>query len=49
VDCGINAQVFDPQKAVDDRFQSIEPLPAGAMLKYRTAARRYMAMTKIEK
>jgi pyruvate formate lyase activating enzyme len=42
-------RVFNPQQADDDRFNSIEPLTAGEMFKYRTAARRYMVMTEIEK
>jgi pyruvate formate lyase activating enzyme len=42
-------RVFDPQEAVEDRFKSTEPLPAGAMFKYRTAARRYMVLAEIDK
>jgi len=41
--------IFDPQHAEDDRFKSIAPLPDSAVFKYRTAARRYMVMTEIEK
>ena len=42
-------RIFNPQRAVDDRFKTIELLPDSAMFKYRTAARRYMVMTEIEK
>jgi glutaredoxin len=42
-------RIFNPQHPDDDRFKSVEPLPASAMFKYRTAARRYMVMTEIEK
>jgi len=42
-------RAFDPQQAIDDRFRTLEPLPASAMFKYRTAARRYMVLTEIEK
>jgi glutaredoxin len=42
-------RIYNPQHAENDRFKSIEPLPVGAMFKYRTAARRYMVMTEIEK
>jgi pyruvate formate lyase activating enzyme len=40
---------FDPQCIADEAFKAIEPLPAGAMFKYRGAARRYMVMTEIAK
>lgn len=33
----------------DERFQNMEPLPSSSTFKYRTAARRYMVMTEIEK
>jgi glutaredoxin len=46
---GFNIAGGDPQNGENDRFKSIAPLPAGAMFKYRTAARRYMMMTEIEK
>jgi pyruvate formate lyase activating enzyme len=42
-------RIFNPQHAEDDRFKAIEPLPDNAVFKYRTAARRYMLMTEIEK
>ncbi len=42
-------RIFNPQHAEDDRFKSIEPLPDSAVFKYRTAARRYMVMTEIER
>jgi len=42
-------RIFDPQHAENDRFKSIAPLPDSALFKYRTAARRYMVMTEIEK
>ena len=42
-------RIFDLQQAADDRFKSIEPLPASAMFKYRTAARRYLVLAEIEK
>ncbi len=41
--------IFNPQHSNDDRFKSVEPLADSAMFKYRTAARRYMVMTEIEK
>jgi pyruvate formate lyase activating enzyme len=40
---------FDPKQTTDDRLKAVEPLPSSAMFKYRTAARRYMVMTEIEK
>ncbi len=42
-------KAFDPQKATDEKLKSIEPLPPGAMFKYRTSARRYMVMAEIQK
>ncbi|NNK55878.1 MAG: hypothetical protein HKP44_01035 [Desulfofustis sp.] len=40
---------FDPKTSGDERFSSLEPLPASAFFKYRSAARRYQVMTEIEK
>jgi pyruvate formate lyase activating enzyme len=40
---------FDPKQTADDRLKSADPLPSSALFKYRTAARRYMVMTEIEK
>lgn len=40
---------FDPKTCDDERFSSLEPLPASAFFKYRTAARRYQVMTEIKK
>ena len=40
---------FDPDRAVDDRLRSAEPLPASAFFKYRTSARQYMVTTQIAK
>ena len=40
---------FDPGKTRDERLKGVEPLPANALFKYRTAARRYMVMTEIAK
>ena len=42
-------RIFSSQQEEDDRFKSIEPLADSALFKYRTAARRYMVMTEIEK
>lgn len=39
----------DVKGETDPRFTSVEPLPDSAFFKYRTAARRYMMMTEIEK
>lgn len=41
--------LFDPATADDPKLRQIEPLAASALFKYRTAARRYMVMTEIEK
>jgi pyruvate formate lyase activating enzyme len=40
---------FDPGTCEDERLKSIEPLTPSEMFKYRTAARRYMVLTEIEK
>ena len=40
---------FDPGVCEDERLKSIEPLSSSEMFKYRTAARRYMVLTEIEK
>ena len=40
---------FDPQSAADEALKSLDALPGSAMFKYRSAARRYMVMTEIEK
>jgi pyruvate formate lyase activating enzyme len=39
----------DPKTASREALKSLEPLPASAMFKYRTAARRYMVMAEIAK
>ena len=39
----------DPQAIPDGRVKSLESLPDTAFFKYRTAARRYLVMTEIEK
>jgi hypothetical protein len=33
----------------DERLEGQDPLPANVLLKYRTAARRYLVMAEIEK
>jgi pyruvate-formate lyase-activating enzyme len=40
---------FDSSVCEDERLKSMEPLSPSEMFKYRTAARRYMVMTEIEK
>ena len=40
---------FDPGTCEDERLKSIEPFSPSEMFKYRTAARRYMVLTEIEK
>jgi pyruvate-formate lyase-activating enzyme/glutaredoxin len=40
---------FNPKNSTDDRFKNIERLASPSLFKYRTAARRYMVMTEIEK
>ncbi len=40
---------FDPSVCEDERLKSMEPLSSSEMFKYRTAARRYMVLTEIEK
>ena len=40
---------FDPECAFNEALKAVDPLPAGAMFKYRSAARRYMVMTEIAK
>ncbi|MGD9188918.1 MAG: hypothetical protein PVI89_11930 [Desulfobacteraceae bacterium] len=42
-------KAFDPKQTAEDQLKSTEPLPSSALFKYRTAARRYMVMTEIEK
>ncbi len=42
-------RLSDLEKIIDDRLKGVEPLEATAMFKYRTAARRFMVMTEIEK
>lgn len=39
----------DPQAIPDERIKSLDPMPDSAMFKYRTAARRCLIMTEIEK
>jgi pyruvate formate lyase activating enzyme len=40
---------FDPQQTDEKRLKTVDSLPASALFKYRTAARRHMVMTEIEK
>lgn len=40
---------FDPAKIGDERLKGQDPLPANALLKYRTAARRHLVLAEIEK
>lgn len=40
-------QAFDPATAADEAMHSVEVLPASAMFKYRTAARRFQVKTEI--
>jgi pyruvate formate lyase activating enzyme len=40
---------FDPTSCTDDRLKQVSPLPASALFKYRTAARRFQVLTEIEK
>ena len=42
-------RAFDPASTMDETLKSVEPLPASAMFKYRTAARRYQVMTEIKR
>jgi len=41
-------RVFDPQTAADDRLHSVEALPPGALVRYRTAARTHQVLTEIQ-
>jgi pyruvate formate lyase activating enzyme len=40
---------FDPTSTNDPKLKDVEPLEASTLFKYRTAARRFMVMTEIEK
>ena len=40
---------FDPQACSDEKLKGIEALPSSEMFKYRTAARRHMVLTEVEK
>ena len=40
---------FEPSRTGDERLKGQEPLPANALLKYRTAARRHLVLAEIEK
>lgn len=40
---------FDPQTCTEERLKGVETLPSSELFKYRTAARRYMVLTEIEK
>ncbi len=42
-------RVCDPESLDNEQLKVVEPLEAAATFKYRTAARRYMVMTEIEK
>ena len=42
-------RTFDHSQAADERLKNIDPLPQTTLFRYRTAARRYMVMTEIEK
>lgn len=39
----------DPSGAEDERLKGLDPVPANALLKYRTAARRHLVKTEVEK
>jgi glutaredoxin len=40
---------FDPQTCADDSFKSVERLPANALFRYRSAARKHQVLTEFEK
>ncbi|RJR50620.1 MAG: hypothetical protein C4576_05460 [Desulfobacteraceae bacterium] len=40
---------FDPQTSSDERLKSVEKLPAEALFKYRSAARKFQVTAEIEK
>jgi hypothetical protein len=40
---------FDPAACADERLRGVEPLPPDALVRYRSAARRYQVFTEIEK
>jgi len=40
---------FDPQTCSDDGFKSLERLPANALFRYRSAARKHQVLTETEK
>jgi hypothetical protein len=40
---------FDPQTCSDDGFKSMERLPANALFRYRSAARKHQVLTESEK
>jgi pyruvate formate lyase activating enzyme len=42
-------RTFDPSGTVDEALKSVEPLPDSVMFKYRSAARRHIVITEIEK
>ena len=42
-------RVFDPETSPDQRFKSMEKLNPNALLRYRSAARKYEVLTEVEK
>ncbi len=42
-------RMFNPDNSSDERMKSINKLPQSAMFKYRTAARKYLNRTELEK
>jgi len=42
-------RLFDPETSWDQRFKSVEKLNPGALLRYRSAARKHQVLTEIER
>jgi pyruvate-formate lyase-activating enzyme len=42
-------RIFDPATSPDQRFNSVEKLPPGALLRYRSAARKHQVLTEVER
>ena len=42
-------RVFDPDTCSDERLTAVDRLPDNAMFRYRTAARKHLVLTEIEK
>jgi pyruvate-formate lyase-activating enzyme/glutaredoxin len=42
-------KIVDSKQAPTEQLKTVAPLPPAALFKYRTAARRYMVMTEIQK